>query len=118
MRDRHIAFAVLMRAPGAMLVAAFALAACVPIRQEVVAREAARAAVRPILADRFPGVPLEPYADCVIDNATLEELNALARTRLTGLEVTSVGTITDIATRPATLACMAEAGRAVPLAGR
>ena len=37
------------------------------------ARDAARTAVRPVLESRFPGVPLEPATDCVIDNATFEE---------------------------------------------
>ena len=87
-----------------------ALAGCVPITQEQVARETARGVIRPILADRFPGIPVEPLTDCVIDSATVPELYALAETVFTGLTPAAINTITDIAIRPETVACLATDG--------
>ncbi|MBM9594823.1 hypothetical protein JM664_09950 [Rhodobacteraceae bacterium MCCB 386] len=86
---------------------AAALAACVPISREQVAREAARAAVQPILADRFPGLPVQTLTDCVIDNAAVPELYELAETTLTGLTPSAIDLMVDIARRPATQQCLA-----------
>ena len=99
-----------MRRATCLLAVAGVLGACVPMTQEQIARETARNVVRPILANRFPGVPLEPLTDCVIDNATLGELNALARASITGLTPDTYGTIIAVATRPATLNCLATDG--------
>ena len=46
------------------------LMACTPQMQDEIARDAAKNAVRPVLQERLPGVPVEPASDCVIDNAT------------------------------------------------
>lgn len=86
------------------------LAACADLRDDL-AREATRSAVRPVLAENFPGVPLEPGTDCVINAATGPELGRLARaaaTRDTGPETTTL--VSGIVSRPATLRCLATQG--------
>jgi hypothetical protein len=90
-----------------LALATLLLAACVPLTQDQIARETARNVVRPILADRFPGLPLEPVTDCVIDNASAGELYSLAQTSVTGFSVEALNAITRITTRPATVQCIA-----------
>ncbi len=93
---------------GALL----ALVACADA-QDQIARDAARATVRPVLAERFPGVPLEPASDCVIDNASAGEITRLAIAA--GQQTVSPETealVTEIATRPETIRCLATDGLA------
>lgn len=101
-----------MRALVALGLTGLALSACAPV-QDSLAREAARAAVRPVLAARFPGVPLEPATDCIIDNATAPELQRLARglTQPVG-DPGTTALVVDIATRPASLNCLTTTGLA------
>jgi len=91
------------------------LAACAPV-QDQIAREAARSAVRPVLAERFPGVPLEPDTDCVIDNATGREIVSLASDAALGRpDEGTVDTVLTIVTRPETITCLATEGLPVLL---
>jgi hypothetical protein len=89
-----------------------ALVACADV-QDQIARDAARAAVRPVLAERFPGVPLEAASDCVIDNASAGEITrlALAAAQPTVSPETSA-LVVEIATRPETIRCLAKDGLA------
>lgn len=90
-----------------------ALAACAPV-QDQIARETARATVRPILAERFPGVPLEPATDCVIDNARAGEIITLAGSAASGRATPeAVTTVSNILTRPDTISCLIREG--IPL---
>lgn len=86
------------------------LAACTPQMQDEITRDAARNAVRPVLESRFPGVPLEPATDCVIDNATSRELLALAADAVTGPTANTAEIVSDIVSRPATIECLAREG--------
>jgi hypothetical protein len=93
---------------GALL----ALAACADV-QDQLARDAARSAVRPALAENFPGIPLEPASDCVINNASASELTRLALAA--GQSTVSPQTselVVEIATRPETIRCLATDGLA------
>ena len=92
------------------LVLVLALAACTPQMQDELTRDAARTAVRPVLESRFPGVPLEPATDCVIDNATSRELLALAADAVTGPTANTAEIVSDIVSRPATIECLAREG--------
>lgn len=93
------------------------LAACSPPEGFAtdISREAARQTVRPILAERFPGVPLEPATDCVIDNAEASELFTLTKAAAIGVTPETTGTVTDILSRPETLQCLASDGLPVLL---
>jgi len=99
------------------LFAAFGLAACTPEMQDDLARDAARNAVRPVLEQNFPGIPLEPASDCVIDNATSGELLSLAADAVTGPTANTAEIVSDILSRPATLQCLATEGLPVLLNG-
>ena len=89
------------------LCAALACAGCVTGPDPVTAatRAAAKATVDEYTARRFPGVPLKPVSDCVIDNASASEILAVARR---GTEATD--TITRVVTRESTIGCIAENG--------
>ncbi len=91
------------------------LAACnTPIGTEL-SREAARATVRPVLAERFPGIPLEPATDCVIDNASGSEIVTLATAAATQNTGPATDVVLDIAQRPETIQCLATNGLPVLL---
>ena len=83
-------------------------AACVPVTGEDLTRAAARSVVTRSLATRYPDVPIEPVLNCVIDNATGDELIGLASDSVTGPTAATAGTIAAISSRPATLACLAQ----------
>ena len=93
---------------GALL----ALASCADVQDEL-ARDAAKRTLRPALAENFPGVPLEPASDCVINNASASELTRLALAA--GQPAVSPQTsalVVEIATRPETIRCLATDGLA------
>jgi hypothetical protein len=73
-------------------------------------RSAAKRAVNPVVAQKFPGLPLEPSTDCVIDNASGGELFTLASAAATGTDDSTIATVTEILRRPGTLKCLANAG--------
>lgn len=100
---RHTAIA-------AALAATIALAACEPDGlADQIAREEAKEVVNPILAARFPGVAIAPYTDCIIDNASAEEIFRLAAASATrpGREATEL--VLDIAQRRGTVECITRA---------
>lgn len=105
-----------MKKAIALMVAAV-LAACTPTQQDELTRDAAKRAVRPVLAERLPGVPVEPATDCIIDNATSGELLSLAADAVTGPTANTVEIVTDIASRPDTIRCLAAEGLPALLGG-
>lgn len=74
------------------------------------ARDQARKAINPVLADRFPGVPLEPATNCVINEASASEILRLAKAGTTGLAPEDTQLVIEIATRPDTVKCLLEDG--------
>lgn len=93
------------------------LAGCTPGFQDELARDAAKNAVRPVLQDRLPGVPVEPATDCVIDNATASEILTLAADAVTGPTASTVEIVSNILVRPDTLTCLATEGLPPLLSG-
>lgn len=91
------------------------LAACVSPLADTFARDAAKSAVNPIIATRFPGVPLEPATNCVIDNASASEIVTLATSAGSGANDAVARLALDIASRPATIQCLATDGLPVLL---
>ncbi len=89
---------------------ALILAACTPQQQDELTRDAAKRAVRPVIESRFPGIPLEPATDCIIDNASSRELLSLAADAVTGPTASTVEIVGNIASRPDTIRCLAEEG--------
>ncbi|CUH38860.1 hypothetical protein JSE7799_01578 [Jannaschia seosinensis] len=100
-----------------ILLLPLALAACDTALGTEVSRAAAKSAVNPILAARFPGLPLEPATNCVIDNATGSEIVTLAGVAATGAapDDTTMRIVLDIVRRPATIECIAAEGLPVLL---
>lgn len=91
------------------------LAACNTPLADQIARDAARSAVNPVLARQFPGVPLEPVTNCVIDNASAGEIVTLATSSRQGVTDASTRIVLDIVRRPDTLNCLATDGLPVLL---
>lgn len=95
--------------------ALIALSACSPQAQDDIAREAARRAVTPVVQDKFPGVPVEPAVNCVIDNANSTQIGALALDAVTGPTESTVEIVTQIISKPETVTCLATDGLAAIL---
>lgn len=91
------------------------LAACNSPLADEIARDAAKRTVNPIVAARFPGVPLAPATDCIIDNANAAEILQLATAAGTGANDTATRIVLDVAQRPDTIRCIAAEGLPVLL---
>ena len=82
------------------------LAGCVATQDEL-AREAARQAVAQAVSARFPGVPVTPLTDCIIDNATGAEIIRVATGSRDGRpSAETVRAVADVIGRPDTIACL------------
>ncbi|MGR3581141.1 MAG: hypothetical protein ACU0CV_15880 [Sagittula sp.] len=100
----------LMFKAAAGLSLAVALGAGTPQAQDAVAREAARSTVSRVVVNRFPGVPVQPAIDCVIDNAEAAQIYALAADTVGGPTESSVQIVTQIVSKPETVTCLATKG--------
>lgn len=87
-----------------------AFSACTPLQQDNLTREAAGRVIKPVLANQFPGVPLDAATDCVIDNATRDELLSMAADAVTGPTASTTQIVTTVLSRPATIQCLATSG--------
>ena len=93
------------------------LAACNAQTQDQLARGAARSATSKVLAERLPGVPLQPAVNCVIDNASAQQIYALAADSVAGPTQSTVEIVTGILRQPETVRCLAADGLPALLAG-
>jgi hypothetical protein len=84
---------------------------------EEVARDQARDVVDPIVAEKFPGIPVKPVTDCVIDNATFKEILTLAAASGTGNTGQAAKVVVDIVSRPDTIKCITIKGLPALLQG-
>lgn len=96
-----------------------ALAGCDQVSgmAETTARDTAKTVVTPIVQARFPGVPVGPATDCIIDNASLSEVFEIAKAATLGVSAETTQTVVAIATRPATVQCFAKASLPTLLQG-
>lgn len=94
--------------PKSLSLAALALllGACSPASQDQLARGAAKSVVARTAAERLPGVPVEPFTDCIIDNASSQQILVLATDSVTGPTASTWEIITGIARKPETLQCL------------
>ena len=93
---------------------ALLLCACDTPVSNALARDSAKRVVNPVIAERFPGLPLAPATNCIIDNATASEIMTFATSaRSSPEDVTPI--ILDVAQRPATIQCLATDGLPVLL---
>lgn len=100
-----------LRGLGMAVLCAATLAACTPADQDQLSRDAARAAITPVLVERFPGVPVAPAVDCIVDNANSRELLSLAADSVIGPTANTVELVTNIVSRPDTLNCLLANGQ-------
>lgn len=99
-----------MRLTVTVLLAALALAGCDTPAANEVSRNTAKSVVRGVVANKFPGAPVEPITDCVIDNSTSTELFTFAKAAVTGVTPQTVDTVVKVATRPETIRCLVNSG--------
>jgi hypothetical protein len=97
--------------PLALMLTVLALAACDPAQvADKVGRRAADTVVRPIVADYLPGAQAETATRCIVDNASAEDVKALAQDVGVGAGSRTVANVLRIAAQPGPAACMAAAG--------
>lgn len=88
--------------------AALALSACATAQTTALdtGRSTAKAVVAPIVAETVPGPAGVVLTDCIIDNATAEEL---LRLTVQGASPENVALVSNILARPATVTCATSA---------
>ena len=90
--------------------ACLALAACDPAQvADKVGRRAADTVVRPIMADYLPAGQSETATRCIVDNASAEDVKALAQDVGVGAGSRTVANVLRIAATPGAAACLAAA---------
>ena len=74
-------------------------------------RAAAKTTVARVAQSRFPGIPVAPVSDCVIDNASVPEILTLARAAATQAPTAQTAeTVVAIVGRPDTIQCLTDEG--------
>ena len=96
----------MLRLSGLFLVG-LTLAACDSATQDQIARNAAKSTVNRVVLERYPGVPVEPAINCIIDNATAQQIYALAADSVTGPTAATVEIVAGIVKQPDTVRCLA-----------
>lgn len=87
------------------------LTACSPTDvADKVGRRAAESVVLPVVSQYMPGPQAQGVTRCVIDNASANEIQTLARDIAVQAGTSTVQTVMGIAARPETLACITKAG--------
>ncbi len=101
------------------IIALLATSACVGGFQDAadqIAREQARTYVNQEVERRFPGVDATLVTDCVINNASAQEIITIAGGIALGNTDAASSTVGDILSRPSTIQCTAS-GALGPLVG-
>ena len=75
---------------------------------EQTSRDVAKGIVNSVIQQKFPGVNAAPYTDCIIDNASTDEILRLAQGAVAGSTDAATTLVLDIASRPATTQCLAQ----------
>ena len=83
------------------------IAACTPQTQDQIARNAARSTVNRVVLERYPNLPLEPAINCVIDNATAQQIYALGADSLGGPTESSAQIVAEVVQKPESVRCLA-----------
>lgn len=94
------------RDPG--LLALAALCACTQQSQDALARAAAKRVITAELESKFPGVPLEPAVDCVLAQASADQIVQIARDAEAGKTGDAVKTVAGLVAHGDTVDCLAE----------
>ncbi|MFT5001661.1 MAG: hypothetical protein ACI875_002674 [Planctomycetota bacterium] len=75
-----------------------------------VARDQAKGVVTPMVQERFPGLPADEISDCIIDNASAQEILIIAKAAVVGADSETSKTVVSILGRKGTLTCVAKSG--------
>lgn len=103
-----------------LVLAGLAVSGCAEItaNADQAARDAAKRAATPVVQAQFPGLPVEPIVDCVIQYAEWPEVLELARAATLGPTSETTRVVIDVASRPDTVRCIATAQAEAFVAGR
>lgn len=82
------------------------------------ARDAAKRGATPLVQAQFPGLPVAPIVDCVVQYAEWTEVLELARAATLGPTSETTRVVIDVASRPDTVRCIATAQAEAFVAGR
>lgn len=88
------------------LLACVALSACSNTLVEDTSRAVAKNAVNNIVAAQFPGANVSRYTDCIIDNASSDEIFSIARDATANNTGGVTETVFEIAKRPDPANCL------------
>jgi hypothetical protein len=75
---------------------------------EVSTQSVAKSVIKSVVADKLPGVNADAAVDCVVDNASTDQLIDIAKASVTGIDSSTVSTVTSIAAQPQTIKCIAQ----------
>lgn len=73
-------------------------------------RQEAKGVVNGLVAEKLPGMNAAPVTDCIIDNASTQEILTIGGAAVTGLTPSVTQLVLDIAKRPDTVRCIAGNG--------
>ena len=97
--------------PALMLIGIALMTACSPTEvADKVGRRAAESVVLPVVARALPGPQAEVATRCIVDNASAADVQLLARDVGVEAGTSTVMTVQRLASNPATLSCLAQAG--------
>lgn len=94
-----------------LLAGLLALGAC-SVAQDTadqLAQDRAKTTINRVVADKFPGVDASPITDCIVEAASAQEILKIAGSGVIGTTTGIPNLVLDIAARPATLECIAQA---------
>lgn len=101
-----------------LFAAALALAGCdITDTTDMAMRRAAETVVSPVIDDSLTGDQASLATDCIVANASSEDLRLLVRDVAVVAGTSTVANVLDIAARPGTEACLVAAGVPLPLEG-
>ena len=100
-----------------VLLAITSLLGCTTAQKDEFARNAAKSAASKVLVERYPGLPVEPAVNCVIDNANSTQILALATDSVTGPTESTVQIVSGILQKPETVQCLGVAAGQLLLNG-
>lgn len=100
---------------GLIIVAVLALAACDPAQTvDNLGRRTAQTVVKPIVDDSMTEPQAAIVTRCVVQNASSDEVRLLIRDVGNAAGTATEATVRNILLRPATLACLTQAGLPAP----
>jgi len=98
-----------MKPIAATLIAGWVLAGCALSESGVTdtSRNIAKDVVNTAVQQKFPGANTALFTDCIVDNASVDEIFTLPPSAVVGTGDAAASLVLDIAARPATTQCIA-----------